>query len=40
MEALVVVMDGDREHLLGVVLPNDVVVKDLADFLRHRNAVV
>jgi len=26
MEALVVVMDGDREHLLGVVLPDDVVV--------------
>ena len=40
MEALVVVMDGDRKHLLGVVLPDDVVVKDLADFLRQGNAVV
>src|SRR4029077_11379015 len=39
MEALVVVMDGDREHLLGVVLPDDVVVENLADFLRRRDAV-
>src|ERR1700675_4527988 len=39
MKALVVVMAGDREHLLGVVLPDDVVVENLADFLRRRDAV-
>jgi hypothetical protein len=32
-------MDGDREHLLGVALADDVVVENLADFLRVRNAV-
>jgi hypothetical protein len=32
MKALVVVMDGDREHLLGVALADDVVVEDFADF--------
>src|ERR1700685_957050 len=30
-------MDRDREHLLGVVLADDVVVEDLADLLRGRN---
>ena len=39
METLIMVMDGDREHLLGVVLPDNVVVKNLADFLRRRDAV-
>ena len=39
IEPLVVVVDGDREHLLGVVLADHVVVEDLADFLRRRNAV-
>jgi hypothetical protein len=39
MKALVVVMNSDREHLLGVVLPDDVVVENLADFLRRWNAV-
>jgi hypothetical protein len=39
MEALVVVVDRDREDLLGVVLPDEVVVENLADFLRFRNAV-
>src|SRR5713101_2098880 len=33
------VMDGDREHLLGVILPDDVVVEDLADLLRRQDAV-
>jgi len=32
-------MYGDREHLLGVILADDVVVEDLANFLRGRNAV-
>ena len=38
-EPLVVIMDRDREHLLGVVLADDVVVENLADLLRGRNAV-
>ena len=32
-------MDRDREHLLGVVLADDVVVENLADLLRGRNLV-
>ncbi len=39
VEALVVVVDGDREHALGVVLADHVVVENLADLLRRRNAV-
>src|SRR5580704_15397443 len=33
------IVDGDRQHLLGVVLTDDVVVEDLADLFRRRNAV-
>src|ERR1700692_2297221 len=32
-------MDRDREHLLGVVLADDVVVENLADLLGGRNLV-
>src|SRR6202140_4755063 len=32
-------MDRDREHLLRVVLADDVVVENLADLLRGRNFV-
>ena len=39
VEPLVVIVDGDREHLLGVVLADHVVVENLADFLRRRDAV-
>ena len=39
IEPLVVIVDGDREHLLGVILADDVIVEDLADFLRGRDAV-
>ncbi len=39
VEPFVVIVDGDREHLLGVVLANHVVVENLADFLRRRDAV-
>src|SRR6516165_10483158 len=39
VETLVVIMDRDREHLLGVVLTDDIVVKNFAYFLRGRNAV-
>src|SRR3989442_9186685 len=39
VETLVVIMDRDREHLLGVILTDDIVVKNFADFLGGRNAV-
>src|SRR5215467_12189523 len=39
IEPLVVIMHRDREHLLGVVLADHVVVEDFADFLRRRNTV-
>ena len=39
IEPLVVIVDGDREHLLGVALADHVIVEDLADFLRGRDAV-
>src|SRR3546814_18364138 len=32
-------MDGDREHALGVALADYVIVEDLADFARRRNAI-
>ncbi|OIQ70245.1 hypothetical protein GALL_481440 [mine drainage metagenome] len=39
IEPLVVIVDGDREHLLGVALADHVIVENLADFLRSRNPV-
>src|SRR5271155_1706708 len=33
------IMDRDREYLLGVVLADDIVVEDLADLPRSRNLV-
>src|SRR5215472_4372410 len=39
IETLVVIMDRDREHLLGVVLTDDIVVKNFAYFLWGRNAI-
>src|SRR6516162_5000721 len=33
------VVDRDREHLFRMILANDVVVENLADFLRGRNSV-
>jgi hypothetical protein len=39
IEPLVVIVNGDREHLLGVILADHVVVENLADFLRRRDAV-
>jgi hypothetical protein len=33
------IVDGDREHLLGVALADHVIVQHLADFLRRRNAI-
>ncbi len=38
-EPLVVVVDGDRQHALGVGLADDVVVQHLADLARRRNPV-
>src|SRR2546425_2683712 len=39
VETLVVVMDRDREHLLGVILTYDIVVKNFAYLLGRRDAV-
>src|ERR1700716_1795293 len=39
IEALVVIVDRDRQHLLRMALTDHVIVEDLADFLRGRNAV-
>src|SRR3569833_532134 len=39
IEPLVMVVHGDREHALGMLLADHVVVEDLADFLRRRNSV-
>src|ERR1019366_3632797 len=39
IEALVMIVDGDRQYPLGLRLPDDVIVQNLADFLGGRNAV-
>ena len=39
VKPLVVVVNGDREHLLGMVLADHIVIEDLTDFLRRRDAV-
>src|SRR5262249_32095881 len=39
IETLVVIMDRDRERLLGVILADDIVVKNFAYLLRGRNAI-
>src|SRR5262249_22061404 len=39
IETLVVIMNRDREHLLGVILADDIVVKNFAYLLRGRNAI-
>jgi hypothetical protein len=36
---LIVIVDRDRKHLLGVALADDVVVENLADLLRGWNSV-
>jgi hypothetical protein len=38
-EALVVVVNRDRQHFLGMILADYIVVENLADFLRRRDAV-
>jgi len=38
-QALVVVVHRDRQHPLGVILADDVIVQHLADFLRGRHPV-
>ena len=40
IDALVVVVDGDREHLLGVALADDIIVQHLEDLLRGRHALL
>ena len=39
VEPLVMIVDGDREHLLGVVLANHIVVQNFAYLFRRRNPV-
>ena len=39
VEPLVMVVHGDREHALGAVLADHIIVEDLADFGRRRDAV-
>ena len=39
IEPLVVIVDGDRQYLLGMALADHVIVQHLADFLRRRDAV-
>src|SRR5262249_41314711 len=39
VETLVMIMDRNREHLLGVILADDIVVKNFAYLLGGRNAV-
>ena len=39
VEALVMIVDGDREDTLGLRLADDVIVENLADFLGCRDAV-
>src|SRR5947209_20529295 len=39
VETLVVIMDRDRKHLLGVILTYHIVVKNLAYLLGGRNAI-
>src|SRR5258707_6431167 len=39
VETLVVIMDRDRKHLLGVILTYNIIVKNLAYLLGGRNAI-
>src|SRR5262245_40611230 len=39
IEPLVVIVDRDREHLLGVILANHIIIENLADLLWSRNPV-
>jgi hypothetical protein len=39
VKPLVVIVDRDREHLLGVILPDHIVVEDLAYLLGSWNAI-
>jgi hypothetical protein len=40
VQALVVVVDRHREHALGVILADDVIVEDALDLLRRRHALL
>jgi hypothetical protein len=40
VQPLVVVVDGDAQHLFGVVLPDHVVIENAANFPRRRHAVL
>src|SRR5262249_23495805 len=40
VETLVVIVDSNREDLLGVVLADDIVVENLADLVRGRHTIL
>ena len=39
VETLVVIMDRDRKHLLGVILTYNIIVENFAYLLGGRNAI-
>src|SRR6185312_5678838 len=40
VDALIVIVDGDREHLLGVALADDIVVQNFENLLRGRHTLL
>ena len=40
VQALVVIVDGNGQDLLGVDLADDIIIENFADFLRRRHAVL
>src|SRR3546814_10108528 len=40
IEPLVMIVDRHREHALGLLLPDHIIVEHVADFLRRGNAAV
>src|SRR5215467_8288649 len=40
IEPLIVIVDGDREHSLSVILADHIVIENLADFLRRQHVAM
>jgi len=40
VEALVVIVDGHRQDALGPLLADDIIIEDIADFLRRRHFAI
>jgi hypothetical protein len=38
IEALIVIVHRDRQHFLGMTLADDIIIQDLANLLRCRDA--